>query len=258
MNETQSTVEFGGEWLTVSQAAAWLEISERQARRDAAKLSPHDRREAEHGTDEAGHMTGARPARVRLEAMKALRESAALRSKQFKTTPDTMPDTRPAHAGHMAGHMAGHEPDTSEAAQAVQLARIEGYLAANMASAVESAVRAATSPLMAQLETMNQTNEKLLREIEETRGEVAAMRADKDSDCAQLAKLEELISILESPKPEAMSWDKLGQENATRENALQTPIMGATGKVSGGVGNVTQRGIKAKRRAFWKLIFGIR
>jgi hypothetical protein len=76
------------DYLTVSQAAARLGISERQARRYAGRLAPDDRREAGH---EAGHMTGAL---VRLEAMQSEREKAA---KRIKT--DVGPDVVKHEAG---------------------------------------------------------------------------------------------------------------------------------------------------------------
>ncbi len=96
------------EFLTVSQAAARLGISERQARRYAAKLAPDDRREGGH---EAGHMTGSRPTQVRLAAMQAKRGTVARSNEPLQaverpdTEADTTPDTRPAQAGHEAGHM---------------------------------------------------------------------------------------------------------------------------------------------------------
>jgi hypothetical protein len=82
------------EYLTVSQAAAALGISERQARRYAGRLAPDDRREA-------GHMTGAL---VRLEAMEAEREKATKRAKTH-TTPDALT------------HEAGRAPDVRPDAQ---------------------------------------------------------------------------------------------------------------------------------------------
>jgi hypothetical protein len=84
-------------WLTVSQAAARLGISERQARRYAGRLAPDDRREAGLG---AGHVSGAL---VRLEAMAAQREKATghvqsplgpdTKGLEPNATPDVGPDT---------------------------------------------------------------------------------------------------------------------------------------------------------------------
>ena len=104
MNETQNTVESdaepceetGGEWLTVSQAARALGISERQARRYAGRLAPNDRRE---GEKEAGHASGARPALVRLDVMRALRASSVQNAREVQqpdVRPDIEPDARPA------------------------------------------------------------------------------------------------------------------------------------------------------------------
>jgi hypothetical protein len=92
---TEST----SDWLTVTEAAKALGISERQARRYAGRLAPDDRREAGH---EIGHMTGAL---VRLEAMAAEREKATGRAKASQSTlrpdtgPDVEPDTKQAEAG---------------------------------------------------------------------------------------------------------------------------------------------------------------
>ncbi len=77
------------EYLTVSQAAAQLGISERQARRYAGRLAPDDRREA-------GHMTGAL---ISLAAMQIEREKATGRA-----AADVRPDALPVEAGHMTGH----------------------------------------------------------------------------------------------------------------------------------------------------------
>jgi len=93
------------EYLTVSQAAAALGISERQARRYAGRLAPDDRREA-------GHMTGAL---VRLEAMESEREKATKRAKT-----DVRPDALTPEAGHMAGH-DDRTPDTTPDAQSSEV-----------------------------------------------------------------------------------------------------------------------------------------
>ncbi len=89
------------EYLTVSQAAARLGISERQARRYAGRLAPDDRREA-------GHMTGAL---VSLAAMQIEREKATGRAKT-DTTPDALT--------HEAGHTPDVRPDTNPDSQSGQ------------------------------------------------------------------------------------------------------------------------------------------
>ncbi len=94
------------EYLTVSQAAAALGISERQARRYAGRLAPDDRREAGH---EAGHMTGAL---VSLAAMQIEREKATGRA-----LADATPDIRPDALTHEAGHDDRPRPDATPDAQ---------------------------------------------------------------------------------------------------------------------------------------------
>lgn len=158
--------------------------------------------------------------------------------------------------------LLGDDVPSVPSAQDVQLARIEGYLAANMASAVESAVRAATAPLFAQLETMNQTNAKLLSEIEETRSQVEAMRADKDADRAQLSALEEILAILAAPKPEVIStveFDRTPQSiTQSTQNAPQAPQNSVAGKATGASQSAQQRHERREPRPLWKLILGVR
>jgi len=84
------------QWLTTSQAARVLGISDRQARRYAARLSSDDRREADTAS-------GSRPAYVRLEAMKVLRAAAKgeqLSVNEVDAAADMKADTRPAQGGH--------------------------------------------------------------------------------------------------------------------------------------------------------------
>ncbi len=81
--------ESNSEYLTVSQAAAALGISERQARRYAGRLAPDDRRQAGR---EAGHMTAAL---VSLAAMQIEREKATKHA-----PPDMTPDALQAEAGY--------------------------------------------------------------------------------------------------------------------------------------------------------------
>lgn len=121
MSENSESSTRSGDWLTVSQAAAALGISERQARRDAKRLKADDRRDAGHKSQSVGHMaghdaghkSGSRPALVRLQALRDVRENAVSRAKfptpdiQTDTAPDIMPDTIAPNAGHDAGHMTG-------------------------------------------------------------------------------------------------------------------------------------------------------
>ncbi len=95
------------DWLTVSQAAAALGVSERQARRYAGRLAPDDRREAGH---EAGHASGQC---VRLAAMQAEREKAVPRSKSAVSSeradmrPDIAPDVTTPQTGHATAPASG-------------------------------------------------------------------------------------------------------------------------------------------------------
>jgi hypothetical protein len=102
------------QWLTTSQAARALGISDRQARRYAARLSSDDRREADTAS-------GSRPAHVRLEAMKALRASAKgeqLSVNEADAAADMKADTRPAQGGHDDRPMTGPMTATLEMATA--------------------------------------------------------------------------------------------------------------------------------------------
>lgn len=127
-------------WLTVAQVAQHLGISERQARRYASRLSPQDRDDGadaapDTGAAEAGlHSVtrpARRPARVRLEAMCALRDEATRRENGPATLdsqadtdagrepdiqpkdPDMAPDTGAEEAGH-PNYAASGPPDVWE------------------------------------------------------------------------------------------------------------------------------------------------
>lgn len=140
-------------WLTVSQAATQLGMSERQARRYAAKLAPEDKDNTpdmtsdsapDTGIQKEGHEGGPRPARsptlVRLGAMQAARDEATKRGNPhlapqiaadaltdttdhatratldiFTKEPDAAPDTHAQHAGHAIGRATA---DTSGVAPA--------------------------------------------------------------------------------------------------------------------------------------------
>jgi hypothetical protein len=103
-------------WLTIAEAARHLEVSDRQARRYAKKLAADDRREGGHEAEgEGGHMTGAGPALVRLEAMKVIRAQIILRSGR----PSAKADTWPAHVGQVTEQQAkegGHAPNSATGA----------------------------------------------------------------------------------------------------------------------------------------------
>jgi hypothetical protein len=120
-----------GQWVSISEAADALGISERQARRYAGRLDAHDRRQAGH---EAGLGAGLGAGRasgvtVKLTAMRAARELATGEAENkhetaikdaastcgpdvpTDTRPDVRPDAETVGAGHEAGRQAGHGPD---------------------------------------------------------------------------------------------------------------------------------------------------
>jgi hypothetical protein len=120
MSEQDEQAGTADVWLTIAEAARHLEVSDRQARRYAKKLAADDRREGGHeAEDEGGHMTGAGPALVRLEAMKVIRAQIILRSGR----PGAKSDTWPAHVGQVTeqqakegGHHDGHAPNPATGA----------------------------------------------------------------------------------------------------------------------------------------------
>jgi hypothetical protein len=87
------------DWKTIAEAAEILGVSERQARRYAGRLDGHDRQEAGH---EAGHIA----TRVRVSAMRDLREKKTKTAQEA----DTAPDIATPEAGHEAGHKS-ERPD---------------------------------------------------------------------------------------------------------------------------------------------------
>lgn len=97
MNQAASTR--ADDWKTVAEVAELLGVSERQARRYAGRLAGHDRQEAGH---DAGHTA----ARVRVSAMRDLRENATKKSQT--------PDIAAPEAGRHAGHEAGHQSDAPD------------------------------------------------------------------------------------------------------------------------------------------------
>jgi hypothetical protein len=143
---TQSTLS--GDWLTVSQAAELLGVSERQARRYAGRLAPDDRRDAGHM---AGHTTGAL---VRLSAMQAARFEAKGRTPDTQSTlrPDATPDMRPDVSSPQAGHEAGHHDRDTQSTLSAHLIEENRFLraaleardrdAAELRAALREALRA--------------------------------------------------------------------------------------------------------------------
>jgi len=254
MNETQSTVESGGVWLTVSEAAARLKISERTVQRKC----------------KTGKLT------ARLETTDTgtqwLVDGATLPTGADRVTP-TFTRVPTGDAILSGGDAIGADrvPTGADTTQAVEIAKLQGYAARDMERAIGDAVTQAIAPLMAQMQTMNETNIALQREVAETRAEVIAMRADRNADQAQLAKLEELLAAVEAIKPEVLSTvDPTGasavendrtsnnfeRENQTARIAAGGAISGDMGKVSGDAGNVAQRGAEPQRRGVLGKLIG--
>ncbi len=98
MDESERVSEEG--FVSISEAAGALGISERQARRYAGRLDATDRREAGHHAGRASGVT------VSLAAMRAARELVTGEG-ATDTTPDVRPDVRP----DTKTPQAGHEPD---------------------------------------------------------------------------------------------------------------------------------------------------
>ncbi len=228
-----STVEFGGDVVSITQAARLLGVSVRTVQRRLDK-----------GT------------------LKAVIEGDTRRVRLGDTSRDTATNDAPQGdrgatvTSDATRHSDATQGDTSRdsdaIAQAVQLARIEGYLARDMSKAVAQAVTEATAPMMAlieaqakqsaamlaHIETMNENNAELLKEV-------AELRADKNADAVHRAKVEELLAILATPKPEVLSTVEIAPGGANSSSA---------GKEAGGGGS----GQHAQPRPLWKLILGVR
>ncbi len=216
MSEPQSSTR-SGDWLTVSQAAAALGISERQARRYAGRLDDDDRRE---GSPEAGHQSGARPALVRLEAMRAMRESATGRTRpepEPDATPDRAehePDVRPDTGPDVPKAEAGREPDTLSGALVSQLQSENAFLRAQVEAANRQAAEAT-------------------------------------------AALREYLKMQARALPEPTSSTRNDAETS-RDVSTETPQISAMGKEPQTTKSAAQ--IKARRemRPLWKVILGVR
>jgi hypothetical protein len=220
MSENSESSTRSGDWLTVSQAAAALGISERQARRDAKRLKADDRRDAGHKSQMAGHMaghdaghkSGSCPALVRLQALRDVRENAVSRAKfptpdiQTDTAPDIMPDTIAPNAGHDAGHMTG---------------------------ALLSQLQSENAFLRAQVEAAN-------RQAAEA-----------------TAALREYLKMQAKALPDGQSSTRNYGETS-HDVGAETPINAATGKQSPDAKNAAQNNARREMRPLWKVILGVR
>jgi len=218
MSENSQSSTRSGEWLTVAQAAAALGISERQARRYAGRLDDDDRREGSH---EAGHQSGARPALVRLEAIRAMRESATGRA-QMEPQPDATPD------------IAEHEPDVRPDVQKAEAGRKPDAL---------------TGALVSQLQSENAF---LRAQVE------AANRQASEATAALREYLKMQAKALPGPTDETTSSSTRNDGETLREDTPQAPLNAATGKVSQDAKSAAQNNARREMRPLWKVILGVR
>jgi hypothetical protein len=243
--------ENGDEWLTVSQAAARLGISERQARRYAAKLAPNDRRDGgqmRDGEHEPGAMSGPSRTFVRLMAMIEARERVAGTQSNSNST-DITPDIRPAQGGQDDGHKTGSESDrdTNRVTDS-RLSRVEGYVARDLelliGQAVDQAVSSAVAPLLERIESQAVAQALLMEELKELRKDRSALRA-------------ELVRIVEAQQasPDAIK--------AVIDNAV-VPYMGQVETVWAEVDRVNEENARLKielehtRNPWWKFWRGLK
>ncbi len=235
----------GAEWLTVSQAAVRLGISERQARRYAAKLAPDDRRD---GGRLSSSESGSSRTFVRLVAMIEARDRV-IGSQSNSKVVDTTPDIRPAEAGHDAGHKTGSEPSRATDSR---LSRVEGYVARDLelmiGQAVEQAVNNAVGPLLERVESQAAAQALLMAELKE-------LRKDRTVLKEELAKLVEA----EQSSPEAT---KTAIVEALDKAVV--PYMGQVEAVWTEVDRVNEENarlkieLEVKRNPWWKFWRGLK
>jgi hypothetical protein len=215
------------EWLSVSQAAAALGISERQARRDAKRLKADDRHDAGHNRQNAGHMaghdaghkSGSRPALVRLQALRDVRENAVSRSKF--PAPDIQTDIMP----DMTDKVSDIAPDTIEPDA--------GHNAGHMTGALLSQLQSENAFLRVQVEAAN-------RQAAEA-----------------TAALREYLKMQNKALPDAQSSTRYDGETSHNVGA-ETPQISATGKVSQTTKSAAQNNARREMRPLWKVILGVR
>ncbi len=216
-----STIETGtpGAWLTVTQAAAIAGVSEKTLRKRINNGTVAARRE----TLPTGGWTW-RVEAAQLEPVGTFqpRDGSIKEGLEGSLEPETTVTVEDVPTVPTCTREAVGSVTEGAATQAeVQIARIEGYLAANMSQAVESAVRAATAPLVEQ-------NAQLLDELR-------AMRERMESLEKQAASTVEI----------------------SRENAPQTPETGVTGKDKAGYENPAHAPTSAQPRGLWRRVFGV-
>jgi len=219
-----------GDWLTVSQSAAAIGVSERQARRYAGRLAGHDRQEAGHG---AGHVATL----VRLSAMQDLRTKTTPRGIKPDTAPDVRPDNTPDILAIEAGHEAGHIHATPDSDNARLLAERECEL------------------LRDALQRERQNADQWRAQVEAANRDAAELRAALRTALAAMPKA--------LPSPEKL--EQVGTDTSTRaevaissQDAQEATQTGATAKDTTSTQNVAQRGIAREMRPLWKVILGVR
>jgi len=257
---SESTVETPGEWLTVSQAAAALGISEKTLRKRIHAGEVKGEKAALEGGGMAwrvyleGDRAGSVPEAERnFTVPRAGSAPEVFHSQKERNGSETV--NAPEVAPEVTGTRAGSVPEATATAQDVQLARIEGYAARDMERAIGDAVTQAIAPLAAMMQTMNETNAQLLKEVAETRAEIEVMRADKDSDRAQLAAMEAMLEAAETSAARmGESTVEFDRTSSSAQNAPDVANSGAGGNVAGDAGNVAQRGTDARRGVLGRLI----
>jgi hypothetical protein len=202
------------EFLTVSQAAARLGVSERQARRYAGRLAPNDRRESGRMSGHDGHTSGHQTGMlVRLSAMQNEREKVTRRPQS-----DARPDMRP----DIQQPMSGHEPDMSD---------IRPDACPDTQSDEVVALLKAENAFLRGMVEQHQRSEAELR---------AALRKALDA----MPK-----ALTSGSTPNATP-----DEAATRENAPQAPVTTNASQADAAPKQSTQRGRKPREMTAWQRI----
>jgi predicted ArsR family transcriptional regulator len=150
-------------FVSVSEAAAALGISERQARRYAGRLDADDRREAGHGAGRASGLT------VSLAAMRAARENAT-NDAASTCGPDVRPDAETVGAGRgpdavLIDELRDQVKYLRSALEARD--RDAAEMRATMRALVQAVPKALTSgsaQVLAEAENQNQTAPQVLAE----------------------------------------------------------------------------------------------
>lgn len=229
-NEQSSTRS----WLSVSQAAAALGISERTARRmcESGKLA---------ATIETGNNGG----RIWRVDRAAISERAAMRPN------DRADSVRPNRAATEKTSVRPHFERENERAA----------ISANVVRPTVRPERAAKN------ESVRPTENNALL-IAEKNERIADLRAIIESQKLQIeaanrqaaeatAALREYLKMQAKALPESISSTQ-NDGKTSRENASQQPINAAMGKVSQDIKNAAQNNARREMRPLWKVILGVR